>query len=183
MTRLFALFPFFTLGCTGSCNSTDTRGDYLAEQMVDDGCTASSPCNFLAGDGPRVYTCTGRYPDEPTVADELGAPNPYLENGDPTRPHYIIYSDGTGEPDADVNWNDLFPPIANPAMLALQTRGKELGCRRVNLAAYEPPSWGSEEGSARTESDYSCVVSTCEAWVDQAGEIQVRQKLDLPDGA
>lgn len=126
----------------------------------------------------------GRYPDEPTVADEFGTPNPFLENGDPTRLGYIIYSNGTGEPDADVNRNYWFPPIAHPAMLALQARGKELGCRRVNVAAFEPSSWGSEEGSAgRTESDYSCVVSICEAWVDQAGEIQVRQKLDLPDGA
>jgi hypothetical protein len=181
MKSVLSLALLFSLGCIGRCNSTDTRSDYLAEQMVDDGCLVSSPCNFLSSGGPGVYTCTGRYPDSSTIADEFGRSNPFLDNEDSTRPNYIIYADGTGEPDADVNYHDLLPPIAHPHMLALQKRGEELGCRTVNMSAFGARSWGSEEWST-AEMQYSCVVSTCEAWVEK-GEIKIRKKKDLPDGA
>jgi len=167
----------------GRCNSIDTRGDYLAEQMIDYGCLVSSPCNFLSDGGPGVYTCTGRYPDSSTIADEFGRPNPFLDNESSTGPRYIIYSDGTGEPDADANYHDLFPPLADPAMLALQKRGKELGCRPVKTAAFEKRYWNGYELEGGDDTvDYSCVISTCEAWVKN-GQIFVRQKVSLPDGA
>jgi hypothetical protein len=181
MKHVSALFLFFVLGCVGPCNSTDTRGDYLAEQMIEYGCVSSSPCNFLAAGGPGVYTCTGSYPDSSTLADEFGSPNKFLENGDPTRPGYIIYDDGTGEPDADANYNDLLPPKAHPEMLALQKRGEELGCRRVNPVVFEPSAW-SREPWMSGERQYSCIVSTCEAWAEK-GVITIRRKTDLPDGA
>lgn len=170
--------PFSLFLLLSACGP-DTRGDYLADQMVDMGCSASSPCNFRHEGGPGVYACTTSYPDISTIQTEFGSPGP-IDMG-ANRPRYIIYEDGTGEPDADVNRNDLFPPKANPEMLGLQARGKELGCRTVNPKAFESPYHGPE-WSGDVEERYSCIVSTCEAWVTD-GKVQIRKKLNLPDGA
>lgn len=171
--------PFSLFLLLSACGP-DTRGDYLADQMVNMGCSASSPCNFRHEGGPGVYACTTSYPDSSTVQDEFGRPEGPIEPG-PNRPSYTIYPDGTGEPDSDANRNDFFPPKANPEMLGLQARGKELGCRTVNPKAFESLYHGSE-WNGDVEESYACIVSTCEAWVEK-GEIKIRKKKDLPNGA
>ncbi len=185
MIRFFLPTLLLALGC-GRFNFTDTRGDYLARQMGEYGCGTSSPCNFLVDGGPEVYSCTENYPDSSTLENEFGPYRSYRETvygSDTGRPRYTIYSDGTGEPDADVNYNDLFPPLAHPDMIALQQRGEELGCRTVHVKAFEDPNATWNDWRFIEALRYSCVISTCEAWVDDHGEIVVRKTPNLPDGA
>ncbi|MEK9155052.1 MAG: hypothetical protein AAB839_00200 [Patescibacteria group bacterium] len=181
----FLFFVFLLPACTSlyvATRGTDDQGtEYMLGRMADIGC----PCNFLADDGPRVYSCTENVPDRSVVSLGYADAGPISDGIDATmRPHYIIYEDGAGEADVDANRNDFFPRTADPEMVALQARGKELGCRPVNPEAYLPGFYTADERQEAADSNrYSCVISTCEAYATPDGKIEVRKKADLPDGA
>ena len=167
--------------------AVDWRGDYLAGRMVEIGCLKSSPCNFLDDGGPEVYVCDSGKPDRSTLRGENGTDLGPIDFGS-DRPSYNIYDERggkTGEPDTRGNRDDFFPPFADPGMIALQKRGEALGCRevredRVFDRKSVGASWMGEETPRAPE--YGCLISTCEAWVEK-GEIVVRKKTNLPDGA
>lgn len=177
--------------CSGlfyfKATAVDWRGDYLAGRMAEVGCVKSAPCNFLADSGPEVYRCDNSESDRSTLPGENGTYYGPIDFGS-ERSKYLIYDERggkTGEPDTRGNRDDFFPPFADPGMIALQQRGEDLGCREVREdLIFEKKSRGDDwmNGGIPRSPQYGCLISTCEAWVEK-GEIVVRKKRNLPDGA
>jgi hypothetical protein len=102
-----------------------------------------------------------------------------FEEGD--RATYFIDPGGYGEPDSEWNRKNMtipqLPLIADPEMVALMGKGKELRCRLVNPVTYFSPGYYDLDRVT-----FSYIPSTCEVWTEN-GIILVRQKKNLPDGA
>ncbi|MFA6018338.1 MAG: hypothetical protein WCT28_02870 [Patescibacteria group bacterium] len=156
-SSLFLVVSLFASGCE-FFRGTDNGGtEYMVDRMIDLGCFKDSPCSFISSDGPSVYKCTEDVPDH-SVRSAGGEIDLDLEGvvdfHAELRPHYIIYSDGTGEPDTDRNRGVLLVSYADPEMLELSAIGTMLQCGHLvdSDADYEK---------------FSCIVSSCIAFVEQ----------------
>lgn len=174
MKSSFFLTAFLLTSLTSGCaffRGTDNQGtEYMINGMIGLGCFKNSPCNFLTVDGPAVYMCTEDVPDhsvrsggdEPVGLDDAGS----IGVG------YTIYSDGTGEVNANVaqGWT---APMADPEMLTLSATGNMLQC-------------GHLIGSDADYENFSCIISSCIAFVEQdtrGGQKIVVEQRKLADSS